>query len=152
MPQMRLLTTRCQTSCWRSRALGSSMSSISTNSSRRRAEARRSVQTKELRAEWLDIIRVRMCAGVENSRPVHDRHSHTGQPPLPYLSTPSGSCLTSQPVKRWRTCWPRSTTRSGATTIVLPVVASAGIGLDALRPCVPPSGADSRPRRSRFVR
>ena len=50
-------------------------------------------------------------------------------------STRSGSCPTSRPVTRWRTCWPRSTTSSGTTTRSSSrPVPSAGIGLDALPP------------------
>ena len=53
----------------------------------------------------------------------------------PTCSTRSGSCPTSRPATRWRTCWPRSTTPSGTTTrCVVAAGASAGIGLDALPP------------------
>ena len=65
-------------------------------------------------------------------------------------STRSGSCRTSRPATRWRTCWPRSTTPSGTTTRSSSRPARRqGSGWTRCRRCARPSAAGSRPRPSR---
>lgn len=68
--------------------------------------------------KWLDIIR-----GQYVPKAVESLKTGT-PPPFPILtcgccrtcSTPCGFCLTSRPVTRWQTRWPRSTTPSGTST------------------------------------
>ena len=116
----------------------SSTSSTSTSSSRPRHGRERAVQAQERRAEVAGHHprRVRAEAGREPQDRARGRRSRTRTCACcRTCSTRSGSCRTSRPATRWRTCWPRSTTPSGTTTrCVVAAGASAGIGLDALPP------------------
>ena len=100
--------------------------------------ARRAVQAQERRAEVAGHHprRIRAQGGREPQDGHAGRHFRIRTCACCRTSsTRSGSCRTSRPVTRWRTCWPRSTTSSGTTTtVVVAAGASAGIGLDALPP------------------
>ncbi len=68
--------------------------------------------------KWLDIIRGSYAPQtVESLKTGHGRHFPTRTFGCCLISsTLSGSCLTSPRAMPWRTCSPRSTTRSGTTT------------------------------------
>ena len=103
--------------------------------------------------KWLDIIRGSYAPqrGRAAQDRQHDRRFRIRMFACCRISsTRSGSCPTSRPVMRWRTCWRRSTTPSGTSTrSSSPLVLRRASGWMRCRPCARPSGADSRPRRSR---
>ena len=103
--------------------------------------------------KWLDIIRGAYAPkAVEQPQ---DRHAAAVSrirtcACCPTCSTRSGSCPTSRPATRWRTCWPRSTTPSGTTTrSSSPPARRRASGWTRCRPCARPSAAGSTPRPSR---
>ncbi len=86
--------------------------------------------------KWLDIIRGQYAPKAVESLKTGTR------PPFPYsdvrlchtCNIRSGSCPMWQPVTRWRTCWPKSTTYSGTYKVV---VAAGAVGGDRTG-CAPP--------------
>ena len=146
--------TRCPTSCSRSPARASSTSSTSTSSSPRRARvtARSSSTRTTCRSgSTSSVAPTRRPRSTTSSSAASARRSRTPTSGCcRTCSTRSGSCRTSPRVTRWRTCWPRSTTRSGTTTRCSPSPAlRPGSGSTRCRPSGRRSAAASRPRRSR---